>query len=137
MVFRSGIDAAAAAAVDAFYTRHLCRLDEWPDPLLRTGEILNGNQVYATMNGPNEFHVIGNLREWDRLDRLAEIKQPTLITVGRFDEITPACAETLREGIPNSRMVIFENSAHLAHLEEKEVYLETVSDFLEEVEMSD
>jgi proline-specific peptidase len=89
------------------------------------------------MNGPNEFHVIGNLREWDRSDRLAEIKQPTLITVGRFDEITPACAETLREGIPNSRMVIFENSAHLAHLEEKEVYLETVSDFLEEVEMSD
>ena len=128
---------AYEAAVDAFYTRHLCRLDEWPDPLLRTGEILNGNQVYATMNGPNEFHVIGNLREWDRLDRLAEIKQPTLITVGRFDEITPACAETLREGIPNSRMVIFENSAHLAHLEEKEDYLETVSDFLEEVEISD
>jgi L-proline amide hydrolase len=125
------------AATMEFYTRHVCRLDEWPDPLLRTVEILDGNQVYETMNGPNEFHVIGNLKDWDRSDRLAEIKQPTLITVGRFDEITPACADTLRKGIPNSQMVVFENSAHSAHLEETDSYLRTVSDFLLEVEMGD
>jgi proline-specific peptidase len=78
--------------------------------------------------------VIGNLKDWDRTDRLSEITVPTLITVGRYDEITPACAETMRQGIPHSRMVIFEESAHLAHIEETETYLRVVGDFLAEAE---
>ena len=118
------------AAVLEFYKRHLCRLDPWPEPLLRSIDTLTGNIVYETMNGPNEFIVIGNLKKWDRTDRLGEISVPTLITVGRYDELTPACAETLRRGILNSRMVIFEESAHLAHLEEPDKYRQVVTDFL-------
>ena len=122
------------AAVDEFYARHLIRLSDVPDCVQRTSAILDGNPVYLTMNGPNEFVVIGNLKDWDRTDRLAEITTPTLITVGRYDEITPACAETLRQGIPNSRMVVFEQSGHLAHVEETDKYLRTVSEFLAGVE---
>ena len=122
------------AAVLEFYKRHMCRLDPWPEPLLRTIANLNGNAVYETMNGPNEFMVIGNLKDWDRTDRLAEISVPTLITVGRYDELTPTCAETLHRGIPNSRMVIFEESAHLAHLEEPDKYRQVVADFMVETE---
>ena len=128
---------AYEAATLAFYKRHVCRLEEWPDPLLRTVENLTGNQVYETMNGPNEFFVIGNLGKWDRIDRLAEISTPTLITVGRYDELTPACAETLHQGIPDSRIVVFENSSHSAHLEEPERFMKTVSDFLDEVETAE
>ena len=124
------------AAVLEFYKRHVCRLDPWPEPLLRTVANLNGNAVYETMNGPNEFIVIGNLKNWDSTDRLGEITVPTLITVGRYDELTPACAETLHRGIPNSRMVIFEESAHLAHLEEADTYLQVIADFMENTEMS-
>jgi proline-specific peptidase len=122
------------AAVLEFYKRHLCRLDPWPDALLRSVENLNGNAVYETMNGPNEFIVIGNLKDWDRTDRLAEISVPTLITVGRHDELTPQCAETLHRGIPGSRMVLFEQSAHLAHLEEPDEYRRVVGDFLAQSE---
>ena len=122
------------AATLEFYRRHVCRLEDWPDPLLRTVNILDGNQVYATMNGPNEFSIIGSLKDWDRTGRLSEIKQPTLITVGRYDEITPVCAETLLQGTPDSRMVVFENSSHTAHLEETERYLQVVGDFLREVD---
>ena len=60
------------------------------------------HQVYETMNGPNEFMVIGNLRTWDRIGRLAEIQARTLITVGKYDELSPTCAETLRQGIAGS-----------------------------------
>jgi pimeloyl-ACP methyl ester carboxylesterase len=60
---------------------------------------------------------------------------PTLITVGQYDELTPACAETLHQGISNSQMVVFEESAHLAHLEETEKYLQVVADFLARVEI--
>lgn len=122
------------AAVDLFYRRHLCRLDPWPDCLMRSSEGLESNQVYLTMNGPNEFTVTGNLKDWDRVDRLGEIDAPTLITVGRFDEVTPACAETLHDGIAGSRLVVFENSAHSAHLEEEEEYLRVLRGFLSDLD---
>jgi proline-specific peptidase len=118
-----------------FYRRHVCRLTEWPAPLLRSLDNLADNSVYETMNGPNEFMVIGNLKDWDRTARLSEITASTLITVGRYDELTPACAETLHQGIANSRMVVFEESAHLAHLEETDKYLQVVADFLASVEV--
>jgi proline iminopeptidase len=86
------------------------------------------------MNGPNEFMVIGNLKDWDRIDRLSEITVPTLITVGRYDEITPTCAETMHRRIPNAQMRVFEQSSHTAHLEETETYLQVVADFLRRVE---
>ena len=121
-------------ASQEFYRRHVCRLVEWPEPLLRTMANVADNPVYETMNGPNEFTVIGNLKDWDRTDRLSEITVPTLITVGRYDELTPACAETLHQGISNAQMVVFEESSHLAHFEEPEKYLQTVADFMAKVE---
>lgn len=123
------------AAVLEFYKRHLCRLDPWPEPLLRSVENLEGNAVYETMNGPNEFMLIGNLKDWDRTDRLEEIAVPTLITVGRYDEITPACAETMLHRLPDARMRVFKQNSHMAHLEEPETYLQVISDFLAYVEM--
>jgi proline-specific peptidase len=122
------------AAVLEFYNRYLWRLDPWPEPLLRSIENLNGDAVYETMNGPNEFIVNGNLKIWERTDRLGSMSVTTLITVGRYDELTPACAETLHQGIPHSRMVIFEESAHMAHLEEPDKYRQVVSDFIMEIE---
>ena len=110
------------------------RLDPWPDPVLRTIANLDGNQVYEVMNGPNEFTVIGTLKDWDRTASLPTFNLPTLVTVGRYDEITPACAETLHRGIPDSQLHLFENSAHLAHVEEPEEYLAVVRDFLRRVE---
>lgn len=117
-------------AVGAFYARHLCRLDEWPESVMRTVENLEGNQVYLTMNGPNEFTTIGNLRAWDRTAQLGEIRVPTLITCGRYDELGPNCAATLQAGIPDARTVVFEQSAHVAHVEERERYMQVVGEFL-------
>jgi proline-specific peptidase len=122
------------AAEQEFYRRHLCRMDPWPEALVRSSDQMEGNQVYLTMNGPTEFDVIGRLRTWDRTPDLGRIDVPTLITCGRYDEITPACSETIAEGIPDARMVVFEESAHVAHLEEAEAYAGTVEEFLESVE---
>jgi pimeloyl-ACP methyl ester carboxylesterase len=56
------------------------------------------------------------------------------VTCGRYDEITPACSETIRDGIPGARLVVFEQSAHCAHLEEPELYARTVEEFLKDVD---
>jgi len=122
------------AAEQEFYRRHLCRMDPWPEALVRSSDQMEGNQVYATMNGPTEFDVIGRLRTWNRTPDLGRIDVPTLITCGRYDEITPDCSEAIAEGIPDARVVVFEESAHVAHLEEAEAYAGTVEEFLESVE---
>ena len=119
------------AAVEVFYKLHLCRLPDFPDALMRSAEIVHNNPVYLAINGPNEFTHTGNLKHWDRTARLGEISVPTLITVGKYDELTPACAKTLQDGIPKAEMVIFEHSAHMAHLEETERYLQVVGSFFE------
>jgi proline-specific peptidase len=118
------------AGMNEFYRRHLCRSDPWPAALQATVANLDGNAVYETMNGPSEFDVIGTLRTWDRTADLGRITVPTLITVGRYDEIPPSCAVTLRAGIPDARVVTFERSAHISHLEEPEAYLAAMRDFL-------
>jgi proline-specific peptidase len=119
-----------------FYRRHLCRLDPWPDYLLRSFEKMKlYPQVYNTMNGPSEFFVIGTLKDWDIRHRLGEISEmPTLVISGKYDEATPAIAETVHRGIAGSEWVLFENSSHSPHMEETEKYLQLVADFLERVE---
>jgi len=128
-------DPAYEEAMLVFYRRHVCRLDPWPDCLNRTFEKLIQNpEVYNTMNGPSEFHVIGILKEWDIVNRLGEIRVPTLVIGGRYDEATPAITETIHRGIPGSERVIFESSSHMPHLEETELYMQVLTNFLDRVE---
>jgi proline-specific peptidase len=72
---------AYEAATMAFYRRHLCRLDPWPDGLNRTFAGMSA-QVYTTMFGPSEFHATGLLQDWDITARLPEVSVPTLVTSG-------------------------------------------------------
>jgi proline-specific peptidase len=122
-------------AMLVFYREHVCRSDPWPDSLVRTFTKLQQNpEVYHTMNGPSEFHVIGTLKDWNIVDRLGEIHVPTLITSGRYDEATPAIAAVVHNGIAGSEWVIFEASAHCAHAEEPERYREVLDGFLSRAE---
>jgi pimeloyl-ACP methyl ester carboxylesterase len=53
---------------------------------------------------------------------------------GRYDEATPVIAETVHRGIPGSEWVLFENSAHMPHVEETERTLQVLTRFLDRVE---
>jgi proline-specific peptidase len=127
-------NSAYEEAVMTFYKRHICRLDPWPDPLMRTVKNLAGNPVYETMNGPNEFTVTGNLKDWDRTGRLGEITVPTLVTVGGHDEVTANCANTIHRRISNSELRLFENSSHTAMLEEPDQFIRVVRGFHRRIE---
>ena len=120
------------AAVDVFYRRYVCRLPVWPREVTYSFEHLSG-PVYFTMNGPNEFTIIGTIKDWDVTDQLPTIHVPTLVTVGRYDEVTPRVAESIHRGIQGSRLVRFEKSAHLAMWEERAHYIEVLRDFLDHV----
>ena len=122
-------------AMLVYYRRHVCRVDPWPDCVTRTFEKLaQYPEVYNTMNGPSEFHVIGTLKTWDITDRLHEIKVPTLLLSGRYDEATPIIVEPIQRSIPGSEWIIFENSSHMPHVEETDLYLQVLNRFLTHVE---
>ncbi|HLZ56104.1 MAG TPA: proline iminopeptidase-family hydrolase [Ktedonosporobacter sp.] len=122
-------------AMLVFYRRHVCRLDPWPKCVTRTFEKLTlYPEVYETMNGPSEFHVIGTLKAWDITDRLPEISVPTLLLSGRYDEATPTIVETIHRSIPGSEWTIFENSSHMPHVEETDLYMQVLNSFLQQVE---
>jgi proline-specific peptidase len=123
------------AAVMVFYKRHLCRLDRWPPGVEHALGSGFGAGPYLTMWGPSEFGpVTGNLDGWDITDRLGEVTVPTLLTVGRHDEMKPALMEDMQRRIPDAELVIFEESSHMAFVEERERYVATVRGFLERVE---
>ena len=86
------------------------------------------------MWGPSDWCVTGPLKDWDVVTRLGEIRVPSLVVGGRYDEATPAVMETPHRGIAGSEWVIFKNSGRFPHLEETERYLEVLSGFVDRVE---
>ncbi|AOE67394.1 amino acid amidase [Pseudomonas fluorescens] len=121
------------AASDVFYARHVCRIQPMPAEVARTFAAIDADPtVYHAMNGPTEFHVIGSLRTWSIIERLASIQVPTLLISGRFDEATPATVQPFADGIANAQWQIFEQSSHMPHVEEREACMACVAGFLEQ-----
>ncbi|WP_064696777.1 proline iminopeptidase-family hydrolase [Rhizobium aegyptiacum] len=119
------------AASRVFYDRHVCRVAPWPPEVARTFAIMDeDNTVYRNMNGPTEFHVIGTMRDWTIEDRLDRIEAPTLLISGKYDEATPLVVRPYLERVPGCEWVLFENSSHMPHVEERPLCMATVSRFL-------
>ena len=120
------------AAVWEFYRRHLCRLQPWPAGLELSFETM-GQDVYEAMWGPSEFGPLtGVLNGWSVTDRLGEIRYPTLVTAGRYDEASPSQCREMSEALPSGRFRLFEQSSHMAFYEERDEYMECVRAFLHE-----
>jgi proline-specific peptidase len=120
-----------AAACAELYRRHVCRVEPWPECVLRSFEFLERHGlVYRTMNGPSEFRVSGTLREWSVVGRLGEICVPTLVVTGEQDEATPAVNRTVSEGIPGAESVLYPGASQ----EDTAGYVRLLDDFLGRVE---
>jgi len=71
----------------------------------------------------------------DDRSTLPTLHVPTLVVAGRYDVICGVrWGEELTKLIPDSRLLILENSGHLGHLEEPELFAESVAAFVADVE---
>jgi proline iminopeptidase len=122
-------------ATNAFYKRHLCRMDPLPNEL-EESLAKAGLPVYNTMWGPNEFYMSGTvLEDYDRSADLSKLgRWPVLFTCGRYDEAAPETVAWYQSLVPGSEMVVFERSSHTAHLEERDAYIAVARDFLRRAE---
>jgi 3-oxoadipate enol-lactonase len=68
------------------------------------------------------------------LDRLNEIQCPALVVVGEHDHGTPPdMAKQIHENLPNSEFVLIESAAHIANIEQPEVFNQAVLTFLQKI----
>ena len=120
-------------AVMEYYKLYLCRSDPWPAEM--DSVFVNFNpDIYGQMWGPSEFTSTGSLKNYERADVLPKLNLPVLFTTGRYDEATPKSVEYYQSLVANSKLVIFENSAHMTMLDEPEEYANTVRDYLRKID---
>src|SRR5215472_1249683 len=123
--------------MEVFYDRHVCRVRPYPDWLQCTFDGIAANpEVYHTMNGPSEFHVIGPLKDYDVLGEIGAINVPTLLFCGEFDEVTPATVRQAHEAIRGSAFVVLGGCSHISQAERPDLVLGMMRGWLVGVEAS-
>jgi len=94
-----------------------------------------GNDViYEYMWGPSEFTATGTLKNYDRIDRLDEIKIPTLFVTGEYDEARPATVKYYSTLTPHSEFEIIEDAGHGTMHDNQEQNVRVIADFFLSIE---
>ncbi|MCT6825768.1 proline iminopeptidase [Bombilactobacillus mellifer] len=99
-----------------------------PEPLRRKKH--GGTQAYAMAWGPNEYTPSGTLKNYDYTQKLAQLKQPTLITSGTNDLSTPLINKTMWDQLPHAHWELFAHSRHLSFVEENQKYQHLLTNWL-------
>jgi proline iminopeptidase len=116
-----------------YYMKHICRLEEWPDPVNRTFARLN-QQIYVTMQGPSEFGISGRLENWDRKAALKSISVPTLVIGARHDTMDPAHMEWMSKQVQNGSYLFCPNGSHMCMYDDQDTYLKGLIKFIKAVD---
>ncbi len=117
---------------EAYYTKHLCRLPEWPEPVQRSLRHIN-QKVYEYMQGPSEFVPGGILKGWSVWDKLDQITVPTLMVGATHDTMDPKEMRQMSELVKNGRYLHCPNGSHLAMWDDQEVFMDGVIRFITDV----
>jgi proline iminopeptidase len=118
--------------MEDLYPKMICRTKPWPEPLDRAFRHLN-EKIYNQMQGKSEFLVTGNLKDWERWDRLHEIKVKTLTIGARYDEMDPEDMKKMATLIPSATAAICPNGSHMCMWDDQAFYFRHLLEFLNAV----
>lgn len=105
--------------------------DDSLPPCLKTKKNPQGKKAYERAWGPCEFVPLGELKDFDRTNRLKEIACPVLLLSGTNDESTPLINKTMIDNMTCPRKwVLLENARHLSYYDAPENYRQAVLSFL-------
>ena len=124
------------AANDVFESQFLARTPRSQRhlPSCESTPVRFNTELYEYMWGPSEFAVTGTLRDYDRIDRLAEIVIPTLFLVGEHDEARPETMLEFQALVPGSVVKVIPDAAHLVNVDQSQAVNEAITGFLSTVE---
>jgi proline iminopeptidase len=118
--------------MENLYPQMFCRLNPWPEPLSRAFRLGN-EKISNQMWGKSESEVTGNLKDWERWDRLHEIKVRTLTIGARYDGMDPEDMKKIATLMPNATSAICPNGSHMAFWDDQDVYFRHLLEFLKTV----
>ena len=121
-----------AIMMEDLYPQMLCRVQPWPEPVTRAFRHAN-NAIYNQMQGKSEFLVTGNLKDWERWDRLREIRVKALTIGAAHDEMDPEDMRRMARLMPNTVNAYCPNGSHLAMWDDQAVYFDHLLGFLRSV----
>jgi proline iminopeptidase len=116
-----------------FYHQHLCRVDEWPNPVNRSFKHAN-ETVYTLMQGPSEFGIAGRLANWDISNCLKEITVPTLVVGAKYDTMDPNYMEWMSKQFPKGSYLYCPEGSHLAMWDDQQHFYPGVIQFIKNVD---
>ena len=115
------------------YTKHICRLDEWPDPINRGFKHLN-YEIYLLMQGPSELGIAGKLAKWDRKSDLVKIKVPTLVIGACYDTMDPEHMKWMASQLPKGKYLYCPEGSHMSMYDDQKTYFKGLIEFIKEVD---
>lgn len=111
------------------FVRNLDEMKEVPECLTREKKT---SPSYVTAWGPSEFKPLGNLKDYEYLDKLKNIKSKVMILSGSDDESTPIQNKAMYDWMTcNKEWHIIYNARHSTYIEQKEVYEEYLKNFID------
>jgi proline iminopeptidase len=82
------------------------------------------------MWGKSEFVSTGNLKDWERWDRLHEIKVRALTIGAQYDEMDPEDMKRMAGLMPNASYAFCPNGSHMCMWDDQAVYFKQLLQFL-------
>jgi proline iminopeptidase len=89
--------------------------------------------IYNLMQGKSEFLVTGNLKNWERWDRLHEITVKAMTVGAQYDEMDPEDMKKMAGLMQNGRYAYCPNGSHLCMWDDQAVYFKNLIEFLHSV----
>ena len=135
---------AAGRAVGRMPPRWLWRLaragrGRMPEPMRRAAETMGPERYWERLRvkleamDPVAYAALTTVvfEQQPLLQRLSEIRCPTLVVVGEEDATFRAPSSELADGIPDAKLVVLEGAHHSPQIEAQEAWLEAVRAHLE------
>jgi 3-oxoadipate enol-lactonase len=118
-----GMEAVLQPTLERWFTAPY--RDRHPEVIARIAKDIRATPVAGFVGACQAIATI------DLLDRLKEIRCPTLVCVGDQDHGTPPeMAKLIHENLPGSELFIVPDAAHIANIEQKDVFNAMLSAFL-------
>lgn len=115
-------------AINEFYGLYLFRHPVQAD--LDSSFASFNEKIYVYMQGPSEFTISGTLKNYTATSFLPQVRVPTLLTVGEFDEVGPELVREHSRLITGARYEVLAGSAHLTPWDARDANLRVVRTFL-------
>ena len=115
--------------MEDLYPKMICRLQ----PLARASRAHFGTQMtrsYNLMQGKSEFLVTGNLKDWERWERLREIKVKALTVGAQYDEMDPDDMKKMAALMQNASAAFCPNGSHFCMWDDQQMYFRQLLGFL-------